>query len=185
MTIAAVAVGVAAVIASMWFGWLPAPWRGHRGSLRNADAALRQAAQLQSAGRFTESAPLLLAALEEVQENRVSLRRAYAALLVYGATEVRSRNGVRVYGARSTAQRIEMAHESLRQVQIALSETTDPKARALLLDDAGRTEEWWGLTWDALQKFDAAAQLDPQSAEIRQHAQRCAATILLGVAPAR
>lgn len=172
-------------LARGWIG-LPGSPSGSTNAARMRPAeAYANATQLETAGQHVRSLSFYRRALEAADLQTPNVRREYAAALNNAALEVRKGPGGDVFAARSNGDRIEFACESLRQLDRALGETSDPALRALLLDDSGRTYEWWGLTWDALTQFSAAYRAAPRSKEIRDHAMRCAALIMVDSVAAR
>ena len=180
--IVVIVVAVAAVsLLAMSRGWFGA--RGPRSGPANAAElkpaeAFMNARRLELAEQHNASLPFYRRALEGPDMQDWRLRREYAVALNNAAVEVRRGRIGDVFATRSNADRIQLARESLRQVELALAGTNDPAARALLFEDRGETYEWWGFSWNALRQYDTAYRLDSRSPKLLKRAMRCAELML-------
>ena len=135
--------------------------------------AFQRGAELAKLGRHLESLPFLRRAAEDASGANWQVHYGYSLELHNAAFEGRQRGSVGGRAERSSAERVAVVHESLRQGAIAESLAPTPRLRAFLADERGRTLLLWGFPVDALREYEHALAIDPTFDRAREDVQVC------------
>lgn len=173
----ALVVVVAAVAAVLW--WLVRPQPSSRPpTTLGADpaagmdphAARDRAKELMRAHLPTASLPYFRRALAGLPAVPPAFRLDYSSALVNASTESRTHLGLPGPAARSSWDRVALARESLRQIEIVEGQSLPPQRARVMVLGRGQRLQTWGLPWDALAAYGAAMALDPAWPDLRRHA---------------
>ena len=120
--------------------------------------------ELARAGRHRDALPFLRRALA-LRGDLWQVHLDLASVLFNSGLETRTLRGVEVPASRSSWERIAAAREALDHLRSAEALAAVPADRARVPDLRARRRSNWGLAWDALDDFRAAARVEPAARE--------------------
>jgi len=178
----AVAVAVVLIGASAWFfgrrpGRVPStpggpPPAGDAIALLDPETVFRTADSLGRAGRNFASLPYYRQALRNVRSDFWQLHFNYGTALYNATLEIEARNGLPVYAARSSWERVALMREAVQQILVAERLTRTPRDLALVRATRARMLWLWGLPWETFAAFRQAQAADPADRALGLQADR-------------